>query len=148
MSSRRNEIRSALVTILQGINGIAPYETAPLKVYTVNLPITQLQLPCAIVGDDDEEHEDRTLRINDIKMNVDVMFLTALRDPSLRVQYVDKQIADCERAIESNPSLGLASYGVRARVARIIRQSGVDDMDIDAASVTVEVNYRQTRGAP
>ena len=148
MASRRNEIRSALVTVLQGINGVAPYETAPLKVYTVNLPITQLQLPCAIVGDDTEEHEDRTLRTNDIEMNVGLLFLTALRDPALRVQYVDKQIADCERAIESNPTLGLASYGVRARVSSIIRQSGIDDMDIDAAAVKVKIMYRQTRGTP
>lgn len=148
MASRRNEIRSALVTVLQGINGVAPYETRPVRVYTVTLPITQLQLPCAIIGDDAEEHEDYTLRLNEIVMNVDVLFLTALRDPSLRVQEIDKQIADCERAIESNPTLGLASYGVRARVASIIRQSGIDDLDIDAAAIKVKVTYRQTRGAP
>ena len=147
MSSRRAEIRAALLTALQAINGTGDFETAPAEIIGF-ARIPPRVFPSVQVADDDETRELHGYQRSIGHLAFRVYAWSGRVDSSGKIEQIDKLVADIERAIGSDPTLGLPAYGVQAQITDISVARGLEGEAMALAVVTIETEYRLARGEP
>lgn len=149
MSCRRTEIRSALIALLEGINGVSPYESHPQAFYALRRPFESCQLPCLILPKEEEERETENFRRYLCVLTFHLLAVCNHPIESERLAYLDKMVADVDRAIDSNLTLGLSSYGVQCQVSDVTIERGTDEAPSTAyAEILITTPYRFSRGTP
>lgn len=148
MSSRRVEIRTALVAALGAIDGVSPYESTPRAIYLCRRPIESCSRPCLILPDEEESRENASFRRAACELQFTLFAVCDVPSADERALEIDRLVADVERVVGSNPTLGLSEYGVQLEIVDVGIERGTEYGPFCMAMITITTPYRFSRGTP
>lgn len=146
--SRRDDIRGALVTALGAIDGTGSYETTPREVLPYARTIDSAKIPAIHVIAWDEEREWRGYRAANATLTFQVAAYSKKESIESRTDELEKLVADIERAVAADTTVGLASYGVYFQIISLEMTPAIDGQEFGQVIVTLTTPYRFERGTP
>lgn len=146
--SRRNDIRADLLTALQTIDGTGSFETAPRQIISYEKSPAASLLPAVQITNWTEEREAFGFTGASAVLSFNVRCLSGKELETSRITELEQMIADVERALATDVTLGRATWGVQAGIVSVDITPGAEGQEWGYADVTVATPYRFDRGTP